>query len=472
MKNSKLFKVLTKLSIYQRNRLQKFLRSPYFNKRKELCAIFEYINEQIKQDKTSINKTDVWEYTFNNQDFNDAKFRKYCNNIIRLIQDFLALEQYQQNPLQQANNLLGAIHKNNLRVLSATSLKTARRLSERSLHRSSKYYYEQYVLEGHFYYLTQYEVQRRKKSNIQEIIKNLDYFYLAAKLRNHCNLLIRQHYTAYEYETLFIDEIIQHIEDVGYEDVPAISIYYNVYKLITTNKNRAYFEKIKQQINQSIELFSDSESKDLYYFLLNFCVNKVNTGNQKYYQDLFDIYESGIDKEILLVDGTLTEWDFKNVVVVALRLQKYSWVENFIHTKAALLDPNIRDNAVRFNQARLHFYRKDFDKVIWLLREVEFSDMSYNLSSKAMLLATYYETDEIEALLSFMKSFKTFLIRSKKKLPQHKIDIYLNEIKYIKRLLSIKPGNQDEIKKFEEDLAKEKNIADIRWLKEKIKELE
>ncbi len=460
------------MNVYELNRLDKFLRSPYFNKRQELIDLYAYLHRHVKKKKPVADKITIWAQVFGNQNFDDNRFRQLCNYLLQRVQEFLAIENYQKNNLQQANNLLDAVYKQDIKDLVNTSIKTARRLSDRSLHRSSDYYFEQFVLEHNYYNLTQFEIKRRSRSNIQEIIRNLDYFYLAAKLRSYCNLLIRQQYTAYEYETLFIDEIIHHIEKTGYENVPAIDIYFNVFKMITEEDNQKYFDKLQEQINRSIDLFPDNEALDLYHFLLNFCVSKVNTGKIEYYQKMLNIYKSGIDREILLSDGILAEWDFKNIVVVALRLEQYDWVENFIREKSSLLDPAVRQNAVRFNKARLHFYRNEFKEVLHLLRSVEFSDFSYNLSSKAMLLATYYETDEIEALLSFMKSFKTFLNRSKKKLPQNKIDIYLNEIKYIKRLLKIKYGDKKAIKKFKEDLEKEKNIADIRWLNEKINELE
>ena len=46
----------------------------------------------------------------------------------------------------------------------------------------------------------------------------------------------------------------------------------------------------------------------------------------------------------------------------------------------------------------MYRYQNNFDKVLSLLRDVEYEDIGYNLISKAILIITYYELDELDAL--------------------------------------------------------------------------
>ena len=121
--------------------------------------------------------------------------------------------------------------------------------------------------------------------------------------------------------------------------------------------------------------------------------------------------------------------------------------------------------------AQLYFYQKKHEKVIAQLQEVEYEDVSYNLGSKAMLLATYYETNEMDALYFLFESFRAYLNRHKDIPPQRR-ENYGNLIKFTKRLTKIMPGDQKAIDKLKTEVSSTKNIASASWLRNKIAELE
>ena len=86
-----------------------------------------------------------------------------------------------------------------------------------------------------------------------------------------------------------------------------------------------------------------------------------------------------------------------------------------------------------------------------------------------MLLATYYETDEIEPLFSLFESFRTFLNRHKK-FPANRRQNYLNLIKFTKKLTKLADRDKKGIQKLKEEVEATKNIASRNWLLEKIDE--
>ena len=105
------------------------------------------------------------------------------------------------------------------------------------------------------------------------------------------------------------------------------------------------------------------------------------------------------------------------------------------------------------------------------MSNVEYEDVSYNLVSKSMLIATYFEMDEQEPLYSLFESFRVYLNRHNS-IPDHRRKNYKNLIKFTKKLTKIMPGDQKAIGKIKEEVASSKNIASVNWLKEKIAELE
>ncbi len=473
MYNSKLYAILEHFDKYEQNRCRKYIQSPYFNPSEELATLYELFIEAINQQAPSkLEKEALWEAIQPKRAFDDVRFRKYCSDLLKLIEGFMAQTTYETKQLQQATYLMEAVAKKKVPALYSTAMRTARRLSEKQPYRSAEYYYHQYSIEQNYYNLTEFETKRSNRTNIEDIANNLDIFYLAEKLRILCAAITQQTFVSHDYELLFIKDIIRHLENFDAEKYPPIAVYYQIYLTLTDTEDESHYFKLKKLLERYGLLFPPSEARDILYISAqNYCIRKINLGHLKFMEELFQLYLDLLDKGILTAEGELSPWYFKNIVVIALRLGKYDWTEKFIKDYQDSLPESSRENAVTYNLAQVYFYQKRHEEVIKLLQTVEYDDVAYNLGSKSMLLATYYETDEIEPLYSLFESFRAFLNRHKD-IPAERRESYLNLIKFTKKLTRIVPGEKRELTKIRDDAERVKNIASFNWLQEKIAELE
>lgn len=473
MRSSKIYSILEHFDKYEQNRFRKYLSSPYFNKDSVLISLLEilltYINSSSRV--VSIEREEIWTQLDLHKKFNDVRFRKYCSDLLKHMEGFLTQRAFEENPLHQANYLLEAVGDKKMEKLYNGSMKTARRLSDSQKYRPSSYYFYQYQIEKSYYDLIDLDTRRTKKTNAEEIANNLDFFYFAEKLRIYCEALNRQYLVSQEYEFPFIDEIIKHVKQDQYQEIPPIAVYLQVYYTITEEDNLEHYYKLKSLLGKYGLVFPKQEALTLYYSAINYCIRQSNQGKQNFLEELFFLYKELIDKEIIFVNNELSPWDFKNIIVSALRLGKYDWTENFIMTYNIKLPDQFRENAVTYNLATLYFYQKNYEKVIEQLRNVEYEDIIYNLNSKTMLLATYFETDEFEALYFLFESFRTYLNRHKD-IPQSRRNLYINLIKFTKKLTKIRPGDKVAVDKIKKEVNETGNIASLNWLKQKIAELE
>lgn len=474
MQNSKLYSILEYFDKYEQNRLRKFIISPYFNKNDAIIALFDLLIEHLNSCKEAdLSKEELWSRIYDNDIYDDVLFRKNCSDLLKLIESYLAQQVYEKNPIHKANFLIEAVGSRKMNKLFNTSIKTAKRLSDHQIYRTTDYYLGQYQMERNLYDLKELGHDRTTKKNVEAILNNLDRFYLAEKLRYSCTVLSQQVLVSLEYKLLFIDEILLHIKRYGYEDVPPIAIYNQIYLTNAESDNTDHYFKLMDLLERYGDLFPKEEAEFIYGFALNYCIQKLNKGSQMFLEEYFNVFVILLEKELLLNDGELSPWHFKNIITIALRLGKTSWTENFINSYKNLLPVTLRDNAVSFNLAQLYFMQKKYDEVVSLLQTVDYEDLTYNLNSKSILLMTYFETDEIEPLYSLMDSFRTYLNRHKNFSASRRI-LYTNLIKFTKQLTRIMPGDKKAIEKLKAEVAKaeEKGIASITWLKEKIAELE
>jgi hypothetical protein len=476
MTDSKLYSVLTHFDKIEQNRLRKYVRSPYFNVNEGLMSfldiLFAHINANGKADVLS--KEYIWVHLYENDPFNDVRFRKLSSDLLKLIEDFLAQEKYEKDDLQKASYLLDAVGEGKMAKLHNSAIKSARELLKNQNQKSANFYYYQYLIEKNYYDLSEGELRRSEKSNVEDIINNLDYFYLAEKLRLYNSILSRKSMISHEYHLLFIDEIIEHIEKYQYDNIPPVSIYYLQCLTLMQNKEEKdeHYFKLKKLVLKYWRQFPLLEANDIFGGLLNYCSRKINQGNQFFVREFLEVYKEILEKNILPNDE-LNPWSFKNAVLIALRLGEYDWTENYIKNYSSKLPIEFRDNAISYNLALVYFYKKEYNKVIQQLQSVEYEDIGYNLNAKSVLISVYYDTDSDDALMSLMDSFKTYLYRHKDIADNKKMH-YINLMKYVRKLLKLNKGSKTEIETIKKEMEEDRKIgiASEKWILEKLAELE
>jgi len=469
MRQSKLIQVIEQLDGHELNRLHRFVISPYFNRNEPIIRLFEFVKTEIKNPtELELEKEALWKICFGpDEPFDDGRFRKLQSDLLKLIESFFAQEAFESNPVHKAKYLLDSILDRGLESLQSSAFKSAYKLVEEQTLKPSSHYYFQYEIEQNLYRFHQKHAERSIKSNIENIALNLDRFYLGEKLRYYCTILNHQLLAALTYEMLFINEIIKHIESHDYSDVPSIIMYYQILLTYKEPEEKVHYDKLKELIEKHIHLFPDNEAKEILDAALNYSLKRMNAGEVEYIRETFDLYVKFLESGVLLVNGQITPWSFKNIVTTGLRLNEFDWIENFIKNYSQHLDERYRDNAITFNMAQFYFYKKQYPEVIKLLSKVEYEDLIYNLNSKTLLMASYFELDEIEALNSLLDTFRVYLGRNSK-IPSIRRKHYLNTISIVRKLAKIIQGDRKEIEKLEKEVESTQGVVSKNWILEKL----
>ena len=120
---------------------------------------------------------------------------------------------------------------------------------------------------------------------------------------------------------------------------------------------------------------------------------------------------------------------------------------------------------------------KEWDKVLELLVQVEYSDLRYSLGAKVLLLRTYYDLNEYEALHSLTDSFRQYIHRNKL-LADARAKSYVELFKITRKVAQLRSKlDYLDNEKWKKELARieksidEKSIFNKPWLKEKVHEL-
>ncbi|MBK8449830.1 MAG: hypothetical protein IPO78_07970 [Saprospiraceae bacterium] len=474
MTESKFYHFLKALSLKELRRFRKYLESPYFNSHEKILELFEYFETHLlASNNDEIVKEKVWETLYPHLDFDYDKLRKLQHQLMELGEDFLAQQIYDESPVHRVNYLLQMLHRKELDIFINSAINSGMTLLKREPNRPGTYYYDLYSIEKYRYILENMESARVQKVNIQklnivDIDAHLNHFYFAEKLKYYCLLLSWSRMTNVNKDVILIPEIISEISKNGYLEIPAITIYYQIYLTFVEPDIESHFTNLKELIKKYIHLFPAEDARDIINSAINYTIQKQNQGNLKFSKDNFELWKDALSKEIVLTNGELSPWAFKNIVTLALRLNEFDWTESFIFNYGSKISKEYRENAIHYNKASLHFYRKEYHLAIPLLQKVQFDEVNYGLGAKSLLLATYYELDEFDALQSFYDSFKIFIQRNKSITDERK-NSYLQLIRFTKRLTETS-NDKSKFKKIKEEIQNSQAMSK-KWLLEKADEL-
>lgn len=472
MKDSKLYSTLSSFNTKQLNRFDKFVRSPYFNSNESLIKLFEIIHGLLKGNK-EISEIAAWNSIFLKKEFDQAKFRKMLSDLIALSEAFLIQEELSYSKLLKQNLLLQSIKRNKVISIQKKVVSNSIKEADRRKEQSSEYFLQRYNIEKNHYNLTtHFEKKTKKKSitasdDLQKLSKKLDIFYLIEKMRHGTDLLKWSVMYKSDIDFTQFDFTSKLIERSNYLEIPAVNIFYNIFKAFKDEHNPKHYFKAKEMMLEHLDDFPFTEQQDIYDSMTSYCVGKVNKGEKEFIPEALEMYKTGVDTGISLIDGELSPTTFRNIVIIALRYGYMNFAIEFINEKADLIKNKFRNNALNFNLARVYFYKKDHDKVLEHLNQVDFDDVWYNINSKAMLIATYYETDEFDVLESLLTSYAAF-IRREKSLDETRRQRYLNFVKLVKKLIKIFPVTNEKLDKIKDEVKNTKAIINRNWLYERI----
>lgn len=460
MENSKLIRLMQSLNGREWRSLGDFVRSPYFNRNADVMALYDWLAANNQRLQT-LKREEAFTALYPGRAFDDAALNHLMSFLLKLCERFIGQEQLEKDGFTVELSVLQGLaqrgqekHYHYLFDRKIAALESCTR-------RDASHFQELYTMENMEANRRSRAATRQFNEHVQRTADNLDAFYIAEKLRCTCYMLTSQIVIATPYNLQLVDEICRftgaHPE---VQQIPPIGVYYRIFRLLTDKNADADFEALKMMLKQHEKSFGPEEMAELYQYAINYCNFQIMKAREQYVSEALDLYIEGIESGVLIQDGQLSPWHFKNVIKLGLRLRKYEWMESFILRNNTLLATEFRYDALHYNLAELYYYTNRYDEAMLQLIKVEFTDVHYNVGSKVILAKIYYETEAYDALENLLHAFKTYLHRNKL-IAEDLRRTYLNFIRVLSQIIRSAPENRTAIR---ENVEKMQMLAAKNWL--------
>ncbi len=465
MKNSRLLQLLETFSRAELREFDRFVRSPYFNRQDELVDLIGLLLPLLSAQRPVPEKPQIFDQLFPRQPYEDTQMRLMMSRLLKLAEQFLALNAWQADELGVQAGVMTAYRKRNLPAHFASAARLLSDRLEAGAYRDQAYHQLHFIREEQEHLLNSGQL-RVRDLNLEEIHRHLDLAYFIAKLRYACLALSRQQVYRKDYDPGILPAVHKYIRENGLLRFPAVSLYFHALESLENPGKAGCFDRFKDLLRAHFGVLPGEESRDLLLIAINYCIRRLNEGERAFAHEGLALYQFGLEKGILTEKGELSRFTYRNIAAMAIKTDALDWAETFIHQYRDQLPSEYRESMYSFSLAQLAYRRRQFDQALDLLQKTEYQDVLLNLAAKTLQLKIYYENSAFDLLHSHLDAMKVFLGR-KRILGYHRNN-YLAIIRYAKKLLTANPYDKKALEKLRQQVESEESLTEREWLLEQI----
>jgi tetratricopeptide (TPR) repeat protein len=444
--------------------LGKFIASPVHNKHPVVRQLYDFFKRHAQQEDGEFpDPGDLSEHLFGPEGRGLPELRHGMNYFQRVLESFLAWQEWEERPLAREKYLAQALRRKQLIGQAQSGLKKMQAENERQPFRNARYCRLEYttVLEAHQLSL----LEGKPDSGLFQTLSNWhDIAFISEKMQHACLVVSLQRVHRQDFNTGLLQAVLDHVrQQPSLLEHPAIAVYYYGYRALTEPDEESHFKALRKELAVHRTCFTADELRDIHLLAINFCIYQINRRQEHYLHEVLDLYRSGLESGIFVEHGQLPRFTYTNIVSTALRLQEFDWAYEFIEAYKGLLPEAQRNGTYSFNLARYYSDKGDYNKAMPLLQQMDFDDPLLNLQGKMMLVKMYYETGAFIALDSLITSLEAYL-RRKKHLGVQQQAAHRNAVRLIRRLLALSDRDKSGREKLKQELEATDVVAMKEWI--------
>ena len=461
MENSFVVSLLKTFDKQEIREARKFLASPYFNQRADLQLLFELLLKQKSYPSPELQ----WQQLYPDEAYDAQKMRLLTSYLFKCLEQFIIQREMEASAGLHGHLLLAAYRKKGLsRHFTKAHHQLQKRLDKSSMLQPESHY-AQYQIEREVFQ-QQAKGERTIEHNLQAMEHALSYAFVSTKLKQACWLIAHEAVYKASYQIDLEEAILSIAQSERYQAQAAVAIYYHCYLMLKQPDHDQHFHAFRAQLFGLIPHFPTEEMRDLFLLGINFCIRQINRTGEHYMREALELYQKGLESQLLLENGLLSRFTYNNIAGIALRLQELNWTEQFLIQYRPFLEANQQEAAYSLNAARLAFAKKEFLAVLSFLQKADYKDFINNMVAKTLLLKAYYELGEFDLLEYHLKTMRNFL-RRKRRMGYHQQN-YNNIVRIAFKLLNFnKQADKMALTKL---ILQTQPLTERKWLIEKVEE--
>jgi hypothetical protein len=482
--NQNLFNILGTLSPEEWDSLGKFISSPYFVKKRNYFIIYKLLKRfytEGRKDK-DLNEVSLLKKLYKIADPHSQTLHNRLSEFCRIVEKFLIQKNFERQNLDSLNCLMEEFIERKLPRNFKSKINEAEKLIYEDNYNAENFYTKGMIfnLEASYFQMT-----GDLNSAYRKFDRNSEYFlaYFLDRLFYFAVEMYSLEQSVFKFDFNTVIELMKSmdyekfIKNLERQKIPVFVsciIRFYLYKAFTNPGKKKYIEKVKSVYSGNKSNLNDTFKTSFYLQLESFYVNLINQGKSEFERELFMVYreklEQGIYKDLLKI--YYPSQNFRDYVIIGLRVGEPEWVEKFIAEYAPKLPEIIREDEYVIAKVRVLIYKSEYNKALKILQKHKSSKHVHIIDISRLKLRLFYELSMYEKIYLETDNLKHFIKKSKaSSLLVSNTKEYLSKFSELMKLINATPKDRKiQAEEFIEALEKnKKNISEKSWFLEKAK---
>jgi hypothetical protein len=368
-----------------------------------------------------------------------------ASKLLDAVDNFLAYEQWQRNPIEVLRYTLNGLKEIHLFEEFDKQYNAAQKDLDTKIGKDIEDFFQRHLLTEASLNGFDAKLKRTNKNDLTPVLQTLDEFYALKKLRYLCEVMERQRIFGSRYKTETVFHLLDILRPYTNEEHPYVYLFVHVFLMLnadTYEESTGPYQVIKDFASKHSEgVLSQSLIE-----AIAFCMNYASRWYNKGYEDAGDEYLWWIDlkmkKNLLLENGKILPVSFRNIVsIAAISKNNPDWMKRFIECYSPLLPESHRDANQNFAYGLYAYKRGKYKEAVRHFMTAQAGEeVTFNcMIRRWQFMCLYnYDAQDTETLFNHLSSFEKYLLRHTKQLAGSK-PVFEKFIRYSEQLVRFSP---------------------------------
>ncbi len=474
MENTYLQQVLRVLTKTEWKSLADFVASPYFNKNEKFVRFYKLLQPYFpKFELPEKEKEKIYITTTESKSYNDAGYRNLCSDFLALLMEFIAQESLKEGNTVKDQYLNSFLIERKVLDLAEKNIKKVEVSLKKTNFKLSEILYSAiWINDMRILHSIYHNVKNMQASNtvmLEDKTPNLvaEWTLLRVfssimnnqKAKRSINLPPEK-----EKLKIFLDIY----EALGPFEHKETKVIYLIFKMQYVDSGDAYYYEALD-IVRTLDFTQNIYTIENLVIGLLFYVNNKVLIDEHWRNELFELYNIKIEKQLWSKIKGLSYGSLFNIVINALQLGKIDYAESILENYIEEVSEPIRATVYNLNHAWILFFKGDYESAHDAVTKVVTENLPIKFELRSLQCFIYLQKQEWELLNAALESFRQFIAYNKTNLEIAVTEQFNSVCKNIGALAKLHPDYKPKDKeKLIATLQNEKVSYMRNWMLQKI----
>lgn len=479
MVSSQALKILRSFDEKEREMLNDFIYSPFFNKSSTIHKFWEVLKNFAPGFPDDLmSKEKLFRLTFKGKKYNYGTMKNLIYNFTVLLEKFLEIKFHEEDKFQhEYNSLIYCIIKYYPELFKkkfAGMMKEYKKISEGDDYHYL-YKYQLIRLSSSFAAL-----ESKMEKTLFEQGDSLIYFFLIHLFQVNFNIRIFFNVRNYEQKNNLVEEllkildlelIMKKIQANSEKDFKVVNLYYYMYLSNNHSENDEYFFKYKGLLLELQNVLNEYEFGSMASGVINSLQNRADMGINGTGKEISEFLKLLIKLKVNIgnTDSKISLSNFSYNLRHFFEAEDIKYAEKFYKAYGPKLISSDREKMNNMYNAYKFYLAKDYNKALEFANKIRNESPNFKLFVKGFQLKCYYELNEAEAFNYTLKAYRLLIYR-KDTINAARKEYSKNFLNTINALFEHKVFNKQNLDDIEVDINRNK-MLNKEWIIKKLEEL-